>query len=79
VGVAVHDTSPDLTEFLSENGNPYSRIGLDDGGRAQIALGSAGVPETFVVDGKGRILHQYIGAIPEEEVPQLLAMLGKTP
>ena len=77
VGVAVHDTSPDLARFLGENGNPYARVGLDQAGRAQMAFGSAGVPETFVVDGRGKILHQYVGPVAPEDVPKLIAMLGK--
>ncbi|MCB2048227.1 MAG: DsbE family thiol:disulfide interchange protein [Novosphingobium sp.] len=77
VGVAVHDSSPALATFLAQNGNPYDRIGLDEGGRAQIEFGSSGVPETFVVDGKGRIVHQHIGVVTEQDVPQLLGMLGK--
>ena len=77
-GVAVHDTSADLARFLAENGNPYTRIGLDDGGRAQMAFGSAGVPETFVVDGKGQILYQHIGVVKPEDTPKLLALLGKS-
>ena len=76
-GIAVHDSTLDLAAFLAENGNPYTRIGLDEGGRAQIAFGSAGVPETFVVDGKGMIVYQHIGVVTEEDVPRLLAMLGK--
>lgn len=76
VGVAVHDTSADLSRFLAANGNPYARIGLDQGGRAQIALGSAGVPETFVVDGQGKILYQHIGVVTEADKAKLLAMLG---
>lgn len=75
--IAVHDTTPDLTKFLSQNGNPYTRIGLDEGGKAQIAFGSAGVPETFVVDGKGTILYQHIGVVTEEDMPKLLVMLEK--
>jgi cytochrome c biogenesis protein CcmG/thiol:disulfide interchange protein DsbE len=74
-GIAVHDTTPDLTRFLTENGNPYTRIGLDQQGRAQLAFGSAGVPETFVVDGQGKILYQHIGVVTEEDMPKLLAML----
>lgn len=74
-GVAVHDRSEDLARFLAENGNPYARIGLDQGGQAQMAFGSAGVPETFVVDGKGRILHQHIGIVTEDDIPVLLAKL----
>ena len=75
-GVAVHDTVTDLAQFLAENGDPYARIGLDEGGRAQMAFGSSGVPETFVIDGKGRILYQHIGIVRREDVPKLIAMLG---
>lgn len=78
-GIAVHDTSQDLGQFLAENGNPYARIGLDQGGRAQIAFGSAGVPETFVVDGKGKILYQHIGVVTEDDIPKLLGMIGQKP
>ena len=75
-GVAIHDTSADLQTFLAANGNPYSRIGLDADGRAEIAFGSSGVPETFVIDGKGKILLQHMGAVTEEDVAELLAMLA---
>jgi cytochrome c biogenesis protein CcmG, thiol:disulfide interchange protein DsbE len=75
-GVAVHDTSDELAKFLASNGNPYARIGLDQGGRAQIAFGSAGVPETFVVDGTGKIIYQHIGVVTETDIPMLAAMLG---
>jgi cytochrome c biogenesis protein CcmG/thiol:disulfide interchange protein DsbE len=75
-GVAVHDSTDELAKFLAANGNPYSRIGLDEAGRAQIAFGSAGVPETFVVDGKGKIIYQHIGVVTEDDVPKLLGMLG---
>ena len=76
-GVAVHDTSGDLAKFLADNGNPYTRIGLDESGRAQMAFGSAGVPETFVVDGKGQILYQHVGVVTEADIPKLMAMLGR--
>lgn len=75
-GIAIHDGAPELARFLAENGNPYSRIGLDDRGHAQLAFGSAGVPETFVVDGNGRILYQHIGIVTEADIPKLLALLG---
>lgn len=77
VGVAVHDTGPALAKFLVENGNPYARIGLDQQGKAQIALGSAGVPETFVIDGNGSVIYQHIGVVTEDDLPKLMSMLGK--
>ena len=39
------------------------RIGSDPQSRVQIALGSSGVPESFIVDGKGIIRYQHIGPI----------------
>ena len=78
-GIAVHDSAPELEKFLAQYGDPYTRIGLDDAGKAQIAFGSAGVPETFVVDGNGKILYQHIGVVTEDDMPKLLAMLGIRP
>lgn len=77
-GIAIHDSTRDLSEFLARNGNPYARIGLDEAGRAQIAFGSAGVPETFVIDGRGTIVYQHIGAVTQQDLPKLLAMLGQS-
>ena len=79
VGIAIHDTRPALEKFLGEHGNPYSRIGDDQASRLQIALGSSGVPETFVIDGQGKILHQHIGVVSERDIPRLLALLGRQP
>lgn len=73
-GISVRDTTENLQGFLQENGDPYQRIGADDDGKVQLALGSSGVPETYVIDGKGRIVYQHIGEIRPEE---LGLMLGK--
>lgn len=69
VGVAVRDRPEDVTRFLERNGNPFQRIGADDVSQLQLALGSSGVPETFVVDGKGVIRYQHIGEIRPEHLP----------
>jgi cytochrome c biogenesis protein CcmG/thiol:disulfide interchange protein DsbE len=74
-GIAVHDNPTALQKFLSENGNPYSLIGDDAQSRTQIAFGSAGVPETFVVDGNGMIRHQHVGIITPNDIPIIMAKL----
>ncbi len=76
-GIAVRDRSAAIGRFLAQHGNPFRRIGLDPAGQTQIALGSSGVPETFVVDGKGVIRYQHIGEIRPEHVSVLLAEIGK--
>jgi cytochrome c biogenesis protein CcmG/thiol:disulfide interchange protein DsbE len=73
--IAIRDARPDVDRFLGRWGNPYSRIGLDARSAVQLALGSSGVPETFVVDGKGRIAYQHIGDIRADDVPTILQKL----
>lgn len=73
--IAIRDARPDVDAFLKRNGNPYARIGLDARSAVQIALGSSGVPETFVIDGRGRISYQHIGDIRADDVPMLLDRL----
>jgi cytochrome c biogenesis protein CcmG/thiol:disulfide interchange protein DsbE len=77
VAVAVRDRPEDLAAFFAAHGNPFSRIGADNVRTVQFLLGSSGVPETFVVDGKGVIRHQHIGEIRDEDVPVLLDELRK--
>lgn len=74
-GIAIRDRQQDLVDFLSRNGDPYERIGMDPQSEVQIALGSSGVPESFIVDGKGIILDQHIGALEAKDVPRILALL----
>jgi cytochrome c biogenesis protein CcmG/thiol:disulfide interchange protein DsbE len=76
-GVAIRDKPDDLAAFLARNGDPYERIGNDPQSQAQIALGSAGVPETFVVDGRGIIRAQHIGPVEQSDVPDILRELER--
>lgn len=74
-GIAIHDSPIAVRDFLARNGDPYNAIGFDPEGRTQVAFGSTGVPETFVVNGKGRIIYQHIGVVTESDVPMLLNLL----
>lgn len=73
VGVAVRDRPEPLQRFLARNGNPFRAIGADDASQVMMAMGASGVPESFIVDGKGRILQQQIGAINPEDVAGIVA------
>lgn len=76
-GIAIRDRPDELSQFLARNGDPFDRIGSDPESKTQLAFGSSGVPETFVVDGRGVIRLQHIGAIQAEEVPEIVAAVGK--
>ncbi len=71
-GVAIHDRPEAIRTFLARNGDPYARLSRDDAGVLQPAIGSTGVPETYVIDGQGRIVLQQMGAIRAEDVPAIL-------
>jgi len=73
--IAVRDTPEAVQGFLQRNGDPYARIGDDPTGKAQIALGSSGVPETFIVNSRGEIVDQHIGDIRADDIPGILAKL----
>lgn len=75
--IAIRDTPADIARFLDRYGDPFAGIGRDDASKVQLSLGSSGVPETFVVDGKGVIRHQHLGNITEDDVSILLAELEK--
>jgi cytochrome c biogenesis protein CcmG, thiol:disulfide interchange protein DsbE len=71
--IAVRDRPADVAEFLAERGDPFDRIGADPESKAQLAMGSSGVPETFIVDGNGVIRYQHMGPIEPADVQLLIA------
>jgi cytochrome c biogenesis protein CcmG/thiol:disulfide interchange protein DsbE len=62
-GLVYKDTPTKARAFLDDTGNPFSRIDLDADGRAGIEWGIYGVPETFVVDGKGIVRLRFAGPL----------------
>ena len=70
--IAIRDRPDDVVAFLARYGDPFERIASDPQTQVQIALGSSGVPETFVVDGRGIIRHQHIGDIRPENVAEIV-------
>ncbi|CAN5368011.1 DsbE family thiol:disulfide interchange protein [soil metagenome] len=72
-GVAIRDTPQAMRDFLARGGDPYASIGDDKASAVQLALGSSGVPESFLIDGHGTILLQHVGDIRADEVAGILA------
>ncbi len=65
-GLNYKDKRSDALNWLNRLGNPYTASAFDEKGRVGIDWGVYGVPETFVVDGKGIIRYKQIGPITEE-------------
>jgi cytochrome c biogenesis protein CcmG, thiol:disulfide interchange protein DsbE len=78
VGINNKDEAANAARFLASLGNPFSAIGADAAGRTSIDWGVTGVPETFIVDGKGVIRHRHWGPLmPEDLNGQFIAEIEK--
>lgn len=62
------DTRNAAKRFLNRLGNPYTKIGFDKRGAVALNLGVYGVPETFVIDGAGRVLKRLVGPLSAQHV-----------
>tara|TARA_Y100001970_G_scaffold47939_1_gene60709 strand:- start:1099 stop:1596 length:498 start_codon:yes stop_codon:yes gene_type:complete len=66
IGVNYKDNKEGADKFLNEKGNPYDLVVIDDEGMMGIEMGLTGVPETFVVNEKGKIIYRIVGPINNE-------------
>jgi cytochrome c biogenesis protein CcmG/thiol:disulfide interchange protein DsbE len=63
IGLNYKDVRDDALGWLQQGGNPYNISVMDADGRVGIDYGVYGVPETFLIDGNGRIRYKQIGPI----------------
>jgi len=66
VGINNKDDADNARRFLGTLGQPFAAVGADRDGRTSIDWGAYGVPETFIVDGKGTIRYKLIGGLTAE-------------
>ncbi|AMG89017.1 DsbE family thiol:disulfide interchange protein [Bordetella parapertussis] len=62
-GLNYKDKPEDARAWLARHGNPYVASASDVDGRVGIEYGVYGVPETFVIDGAGRIRYRQLGVL----------------
>jgi cytochrome c biogenesis protein CcmG, thiol:disulfide interchange protein DsbE len=79
-GINYKDKPEAARAWIGELGNPYNRIGADEG-RVGIEWGVYGVPETFVIDREGRIRYKHVGPLTQADLDRkilpLIAQLEK--
>jgi cytochrome c biogenesis protein CcmG/thiol:disulfide interchange protein DsbE len=69
---------PDVARaWIAKLGNPYTRIGADEG-RVGMELGVYGVPETFVVDRDARVRYKHVGPMTQDDLDRkILPLIAK--
>jgi len=59
-------SASDALGFLEELGDPYSKIGADISGRdTAVDWGVYGIPESYVIDGSGKIILRFAGPVTQ--------------
>lgn len=78
-GVNYKDNPANALKFLAELGDPFAGGGADPKGKMALNWGVYGVPETYLVDGEGRIVTRVAGPVTQRELTTRLrpAMAGK--
>ncbi|HVQ30491.1 MAG TPA: TlpA disulfide reductase family protein [Vicinamibacteria bacterium] len=69
LGVVYDDEEGKVQSFLAQRGQAYPSL-MDDGARAAIAYGVAGVPETYFIDPTGKISAKYSLPLDFETIVQ---------
>ncbi len=78
IGINYKDEPEAARRFLARHGNPFDSIGADRNGRVAIDWGVYGVPETYVIDGHGRIAFKFVGPLSASVIEsQILPAIAK--
>ena len=76
VGVAWKDDPAKSRDFLARYGDPYEAVFVDRDGRAGIDFGVTGVPETYLVDARGKIVDKQAQPLDGAGAEALLSRAG---
>lgn len=77
-GVLYNDTPENARRWIDEMGGQSYPTLLDRGSRVAISYGLYGVPETFVIDQEGAVVHKQIGPVTAGLLMELIEpLLGR--
>lgn len=71
-GINYKDSDSGRRDYLARLGNPYAAITPDQEGELAIAFGSYGVPESFIIDTKGRIRYRHAAPLTDHDLKYLI-------
>jgi cytochrome c biogenesis protein CcmG, thiol:disulfide interchange protein DsbE len=68
IGFNYKDEPDQAKLWLQQFGNPYDVVIADISGKTAIDFGVYGAPESFLIDGQGRIRYKHIGALTSDTI-----------
>lgn len=69
-GVNFADEEDKALQYLRDEGNPFRAIAFDPQRRTAIEWGVSAPPETFILDGEGRVVYKFIGPLVGSDLEQ---------
>ena len=75
IGLNYKDKKNNAVKFLDELGDPFSKNLIDPDGIISISLGAYGVPESFLLNNKSRIIKKYIGPLTSDNIPEIIKII----
>ena len=75
VGLNYKDKKNNAIKFLDELGDPFSKNLIDPDGIISISLGAYGVPESYLLNSKSRIIRKYIGPLTKENISEIIKII----
>lgn len=70
IGVNFNDREAAARAYLEEADNPFVGVPFDPQGRSAFDWGVSAPPETFILDGEGRVLYRFIGPLVGSDFEQ---------
>ncbi len=70
IGVNFKDQQGTAAKYLTEDENPFIGVGFDPQGRTAIDWGVTAPPETFILDGDGKVLFRFAGPLVGSDYEQ---------
>ena len=65
-GVGIYDSEDNIKLFLQDQGNPYKDVSVDFVGKIAKKMHIKGVPESFLVNSKGKVIFHVQGNLIKE-------------
>ena len=62
-GINIMDKDANAVAYLAEEGNPFIGVATDPNGRNRVEWGVTAPPETFILDGDGKVLFRFVGPL----------------
>ncbi|MDO5633158.1 MAG: DsbE family thiol:disulfide interchange protein [Paracoccus sp. (in: a-proteobacteria)] len=69
-GIDLKDPQANALRFLEQDGDPFHALATDPNGRGAIEWGVTAPPETFILDGEGRVLYRHAGPLIRDDYTQ---------